>query len=180
MSFLEDSKRSFLKISFPILNMTDANLFLIKDKLKAIIQAQCKGGYDNWKQLADERRWKHMNMMLIPQDKVLNAISVLQVISYGALGATSDHKYYAAPTAEEILRELPREIIIGEKKIFIAIDPSTHNYKDFGWRVIYWNRNEENRGWETEISSGEHDTLANAAASMFIYLKNNNLLNHEK
>jgi hypothetical protein len=76
--------------------------------------------------------------------------------------ADEDHNSWAAPTAEEVLRELP-EFYTPEdnKKRAMKCYPSAHGR----WAVDY-------EGHCTQWS----DTLANAAAEMWIYLKEHDLL----
>lgn len=75
-----------------------------------------------------------------------------------------------APTCEEILRELPVRLD-GESgtkpNTFLLIDKVGKT----GWNVRYVNMTSGDR--RQEIIA---DTLANAAAAMWIYLKENNLL----
>jgi len=68
---------------------------------------------------------------------------------------SSDREYFAAPTVEEILRELPKEIVI-----------TPAPFAKGGWRVA----------WDVKNGRSYCDTPSNAAAKMWIYLKENNLL----
>lgn len=78
-------------------------------------------------------------------------------------------RFYAAPTAEEILRRLPYSY---EKKV-------NRTQK----AVVYITVHREKQGWQVRAHSkrtlhwaSQIDTLANAAAAMYCYLSSNNLL----
>ena len=78
------------------------------------------------------------------------------------------------PTAEEVLIELPPVI---EKKTAggIAMDNLRICQCEEGWHVYYKNGSRNSKRHKTRISI-KLDTLANASAKMWIYLKENNLL----
>lgn len=79
-----------------------------------------------------------------------------------------DGKCIAAPTAEEILRRLPRSIYDeGGEYVRICFPSGSHNegiqYKHLGGLALC-------------AALEDDDTLANAAAKMWIYLKQHDLL----
>lgn len=76
----------------------------------------------------------------------------------------------AAPTAEEILRELPKMLEIDNEWYHISIR-SDSTVKDH-WYISYLTLEKEKEKCFQQGSNG----LANAAAEMWIYLKTNNLL----
>ena len=78
----------------------------------------------------------------------------------------------AAPTAEEILRRLPYEIMDEGEAFELVIAPRRHG----GWNVFYTHENGENRCAALE----KEDSLANAAAAMWVYLKEHDLLPSDK
>jgi len=77
-------------------------------------------------------------------------------------------EYFACPTAEELLRELP------------VIEPECDNSAELtieradDWEVSY---KEEGKGYHIRFTAY---TLANASAEMWIYLKEHNLLSPSK
>ena len=85
-----------------------------------------------------------------------------------AKSPTSKLEIIAAPTAEEILRELPKIILQRDEELDVAILPKTLNISpELGkWLVTYSHPFER-------ISA---DNLADAAANMWIHLKENKLL----
>ena len=80
---------------------------------------------------------------------------------------------YSAPSAEEILRELPEEI--EESDYWLEIAKSIH-WGDTPWEIRY-RKNGELLLWD-DPEPIRADTLANASAAMWIYLKENNLLSN--
>jgi hypothetical protein len=87
---------------------------------------------------------------------------------------TDDTTFYSAPTAEELLKELPKNVkwktlFINNQDLYFLF------YADIG-------RNDENRNVtlykEKEIQSDKK--LCNALAKMWLYLKKNNLLEETK
>ncbi len=92
------------------------------------------------------------------------------------------HEYVAAPTAEEILRELPWEYEDDEYEYEDGHD-RCHPPNAYISNTLYLEvgRNSEDE-WRVSYNcpAGGYnkfgDTLANAAAEMWIYLKENNLL----
>ena len=83
---------------------------------------------------------------------------------YNTMEKSESFHHFSAPTAEEILRELPHVIHDKGSPRFLQCG----KHKKF-WDVGYW------RGVEP-MKNVTEDTLANAAAAMWIYLKKNNLL----
>jgi hypothetical protein len=83
--------------------------------------------------------------------------------------------HISAPTAEEILRRLPLSIERakdGNVRVgFLCVRPVATG----GWAVIYRRRTGAT-GRSTKIADVCADTLANAAAAMYVYLAENNLL----
>lgn len=85
--------------------------------------------------------------------------------------------FIAAPTAEEILRELPEEKrgatlnTIGHTKV-------AYLWKDLGKITYSPAPVARDLDGNVDYMQFEADTLANAAAKMWIYLKENNLLNN--
>jgi hypothetical protein len=77
----------------------------------------------------------------------------------------------AAATAEDILQRLPREIIHGGKHLLLSAEPNVFHQVGHGWKTYY-----STGGGTVEIGSGEHESLANAAAAMWLYLKESKLL----
>ena len=77
----------------------------------------------------------------------------------------------AAPTCEEILRDLPSWLIQQGRSSFLRIVPEQDGHGIDGWKLIYEPSDDPEKAiWQDE------DTLANAAAAMWIYLKENKLL----
>ncbi len=72
--------------------------------------------------------------------------------------------FIAAPTAEEILRRLPRS-----RGDYNGLQATT---EDANWRVGYWDSPSDMPS-KADFSA---DTLANAAASLYCYLAENKLL----
>lgn len=82
----------------------------------------------------------------------------------------------AAPTAEEVLRRLPRTLKIMMDGMLIAFPEGNGK-----WTVGYEHTASARRGlMMIEATPQEEDTLANAAAAMWIHLKQNNLLPSDK
>lgn len=85
----------------------------------------------------------------------------------------------AAPTAEEILRRLPQSIRSvglnlsakkGEREYVLHI-VKTNTTR---WRLIYWDS--DGLPWVAPSADFIDESLANASAQMWLYLKKNNLL----
>ena len=76
-----------------------------------------------------------------------------------------DLDWIAAPTAEEILRRLPHQIVLETHPLFLQAMPDGDE-----WKIAYWTFRIEKGVWKNE------DSLANAAAAMWCYLEENNLL----
>lgn len=89
---------------------------------------------------------------------------------------------YAAPTAEEILRELPRTFTFNKESVWLECCPMC-NEEHPGWEI---NNNWLVRYAKVQTLDGENhrrlayetceDTLANAAAAMWVFLKEHSLL----
>ncbi len=86
-------------------------------------------------------------------------------------GGVSDMGYLWMPTAEEILRELPDHFVTNRTKRRLTIDLSDNRIEEEQWAIFY--------GSHGELYELYGFNLANAAASMWIYLKNNNLLSDD-
>lgn len=83
--------------------------------------------------------------------------------------ARYDGTFLAAPTAEEVLRRLPR-VIVDEGELFtMVLSPSSLD----GWNVSYMHENGEPR---CAACVTGYDTLAKAAAAMYVYLAGQKLL----
>lgn len=92
------------------------------------------------------------------------------------MNGTTHLDFYAAPTAEEILRELPDTISIGNKGYSLSIDAICcgENEKTWTeWEVCYQNDDEMPISF-IDVS------IANAAACMYCHLAENNLLPTQK
>ena len=81
---------------------------------------------------------------------------------------------FDAPTAEEILKELPEALDKDRKNFHAGTISGLNMFRlDDKWTVRYSYRGEE----KTEIKCYEFsDTLADASAQMWIYLKKNDML----
>lgn len=83
---------------------------------------------------------------------------------------------YSAPTAEELLEELPKDLFINDKSYHLCIYYAVSKYrciyerlyKEYGCELIREILNKE-------IIS-DNEKLCNALAKMWLYLKKNNLL----
>jgi hypothetical protein len=98
----------------------------------------------------------------------------------GCLTMRRVHVYYAAPTAEEILRRLPKKLLYESRAGRISGDGSEVAYelriypikwKDMRWRVGYDKKNPSDT-----VEEFEADTLANAAAAMYCHCAEQKLL----
>ena len=77
--------------------------------------------------------------------------------------------------SEEILRELPSWIIQNGRSSFLRIVTEREGYKIVGWKLIYEPSDDPEKAiWK------DSDTLADAASEIWIYLKENNLLDRKE
>lgn len=87
---------------------------------------------------------------------------------------SSRFEFCAAPTADEILDILPFDIIGDEGMRF---DLNIYRELNFGrWVVCYWWDEDSRRKSGEKIENIEANTLADAAALMWLYLKEKELL----
>ncbi len=83
--------------------------------------------------------------------------------------------YFASPTADEILDQLPQHI---EGKGWVRIWTGTSGESGRGYHLGYSKILSEG-GWVTiESQADSEDTLADAAAKMWLYLKENELIDN--
>jgi len=76
----------------------------------------------------------------------------------------------AAPTAEEILRKLPEVLYLGEERVAVYLNALPDDNK---WIVSY---SEERNCDVPDFWKRDKESLANAAAAMYLYLFSHNLL----
>jgi len=119
-----------------------------------------------WAKNLKDVGWEHKKAMFYWQeeDGKSRIVQVIEPIGF------EFRQFYAAPTCEEILRELPQKI--DESRLQINRLGKLHEYH---WSVCY--SNTCGSAWREEQFIS--DTLANVSASMWIFLKKNNLLNDD-
>lgn len=87
---------------------------------------------------------------------------------------SSIEKECVSPTADEILDQLPNEIV-GDEGMKFDLDiwkDNDHN----SWVISYWWDEDTRHKSDTKIQSFEHSTLAEAVAKMWLYLKKGELI----
>lgn len=82
--------------------------------------------------------------------------------------------YCSSPTADEILDHLPDRIVADEAMCFDLNIWSNPSYPR--WVVSYWWDEDTRRKSGMDNKNISDNSLADAAAKMWLYLKNNNLL----
>ncbi len=86
-------------------------------------------------------------------------------------------EYYAAPTADEILELLPKEIIGDEGMRF---DLNIYADKDTkAWVIAYWWDEDSRKSSGMVIQDTCSYSFTNALAEMWLYLKENHLLKED-
>lgn len=85
-----------------------------------------------------------------------------------------ENKTFASPTADEILDQLPDRIVTDEGMCFDLNIWSNPSYPR--WVVSYWWDEDTRRESGMDNKNISDNSLADALAKMWLYLKNNNLL----
>ena len=126
-------------------------------------------------EMAKKLRWEKDTYFYFTEDGVLHSISEHRSREKWE---SKGMETYSAPTAECILRELPELVFTQGSKCHLKIN-------HIGRGTFFLNIKRKNTTIMTEegrvrlpksVWSTDNDTLANAAASMWIYLKGNDLL----
>ncbi len=82
------------------------------------------------------------------------------------------HVVVTAPTAEEILRELPPSVQIDGITVYLSIFDDRDWVGDHSWDICY----SPDHGWSSDVHVRDKDNFAGACAQMWCYLSENNLL----
>lgn len=115
-----------------------------------------------WPQTESFFRWFHRDYLAGDGERTVKDYVWVESRSY-----PNDELIAAAPTAEEILRRLPQSIEIGRRSGRLEMAPMW----DKGYRVCYVSDT-----WLATSPVQYEVTLTNALASMWLYLKEHDLL----
>lgn len=122
----------------------------------------------DWAKKLKEAGWLQNETMFLLEADGLNAKLIRS--AEGATRATSPFSYFSAPTAEEILRRLPKICVIQKERVELCCHWSITRQPGVFYHTFDGGHASE------EIVECCEETLANAAAAMYCYLDSNNLL----
>ena len=91
-------------------------------------------------------------------------------------GTKERKKFFDCPTAEEILRRLPEEVVIEKNYLELRITKNDMPLTGSTWIIEYWRTALHDQDFALLGHEEESSSLANAAAAMFVFLSKNKLL----